>query len=195
MLMVGVVEAQVEAKLRDGGFRCPSCRGVLGPWGFARWRWVRMRRGAPVGLRPRRSRCRACRKTHVLLADLCLLRRQYEVRVIGAAIDARIRGLGYVRTSRALGVPVWTVRAWLRRFSRNAEVIRSHFTRWAFALDPEVGAILPAGSAVRDAVEAIGVASRAWVLRLGPREVWPLVAWLSGGMLLATRGDLFPAVW
>jgi hypothetical protein len=54
--------------------------------------------------------------------------------------------------------------------------------------------ILPAGSLFDDALEAIGVAVRAWVLRLGCRAVWSLVAFLSGGLLLATRGDLFPAV-
>jgi hypothetical protein len=43
-------------------------------------------------------------------------------------------------------------------------------------------------------LEAIGVAVRAWVLRLGSRAVWSLVAFLSGGLLLATRGDLFPSV-
>jgi hypothetical protein len=117
------------------------------------------------------------------------------VELIGAAIEARARGLGYVRIARELSVPVGTVRAWLRRFLRNAEAIRSHFTRWAFALDAELGPIMPAGGSFADALEAIGVAARAWVLRLGrDRGVWGLVAFLSGGVLLATRGDLFPAV-
>jgi hypothetical protein len=125
-----------------------------------------------------------------------LLRRQYEAAVIGAAIVARAAGCcGYRRIARELGVPVRTVRRWLRRFACNAEAIRGHFTRWAFALDPELAPILPAGSLFDDALEAIGVAVRAWVLRLGrDRAVWSLVAFLSGGLLLATRGDLFPAV-
>jgi hypothetical protein len=133
-------------------------------------------------------------RTHVLLPDLCLLRRQYEVAVIGAAIEARARCCGYRRIAVELGVPVRTVRRWLRRFSGNAEAIRAHFTRWAFALDPELSPIAPAGSAFDDALEAIAVTARAWVLRLGGRAVWSLVALLSGGMLLATRGDLFPRV-
>ena len=91
-------------------------------------------------------------------------------------------------------MPVRTVRRWLGRFAGNAEAVRGHFTRWAFALDPELAPILPAGSLFDDALEAIGVAVRAWVLRLGGRAVWSLVAFLSGGLLLATRGDLFPAV-
>ena len=87
-----------------------------------------------------------------------------------------------------------TVRRWLGRFACNAEQVRAHFTRWAFALDPELAPILPAGCLFADALEAIGVAVRAWVLRLGGRAVWSVVALLSGGVLLATRGDLFPAV-
>ena len=91
-------------------------------------------------------------------------------------------------------MPVRTVRRWLARFAANAEVIRAHFTRCAVALDPELGPVLPAGDLFADAVEAIGVAARAWVLRLGHRAVWPVVAFLSGGLLLATRGDLLAPV-
>ncbi|MGH2843255.1 MAG: DUF6431 domain-containing protein [Solirubrobacteraceae bacterium] len=195
MLMVGVVVAEVESELCVGLLSCPLCSGVLAPWGFARERSIRLGGDATVSLRPRRSKCRACARTHVLLPDLCLLRRQYDAAVIGAAIEARARGVGYRRIAVALGVPVRTVRRWLARFGRNAEAIRAHFTRWAFALDAELLPIGPAGGLFVDAVEAIGVAARAWVLRLGrDRAVWRLVAFLSGGLLLATRGDLFPAV-
>lgn len=195
VLMVFAEEAMVEAELVGGGLGCPSCSGVLAPWGFARPRSIRLRGDATVSLRPRRAKCRACMRTHVLLPDLCFLRRQYEAAVIGAVIEARAAGCcGYRRIARELGVPVRTVRRWLRRFAGNAEAIRAHFTRWAFALDPELAPILPAGSLFDDALEAIGVAVRAWVLRLGGRAVWSVVALLSGGMLLATRGDLFPPV-
>ena len=195
VLMVCAEEVMVEAELVGGGLGCPSCSGVLAPWGFARSRSIRLLRNATMSLRPRRSKCRACARTHVVLPDLCLLRRQYEAAVIGAVIEARAAGCcGYRRIAAGLEVPVRTVRRWLGRFAGHAEVIRSHFTRWAFALDPELPAILPAGGVFEDAVEAIGVAARAWVRRLGGRPVWSLVAFLSGWMLLATRGDLFPAV-
>jgi len=195
VLMVFAEEALVEAELVGGGLGCPSCAGVLAPWGFARERSIRLRGDATVSLCPRRSKCRACSCTHVLLPDLCLLRRQYEAAVIGAAIEARAAGYcGYRRIAAELGVPVRTVRRWLGRFAGNAEAIRAHFTRWAFVLDPELAPILPAGSLFDDALEAIGVAVRAWVLRFGCRAVWSLVAFLSGGLLLATRGDLFPSV-
>jgi hypothetical protein len=136
MLMVGVELAIVEGDLVAGRLACPSCERVLGPWGFARGRWIRVRWGEPVALRPRRARCRGCRGTHVLLPDLCLLHRQYEVAVIGAAVEARARGVGYRRIAAELEVPVRTVRRWLARFARNAESIRAHFTWWALALDP-----------------------------------------------------------
>ncbi len=195
MLIVCAEEARVEAELVGGRLGCPSCRGVLAPWGFARERSIRVLGDATVSLRPRRSKCWACSRTHVLLPDLCLLGRQYAAVVIGAAIEARVRRVGYRRIAAELGVPVRTVRRWLGRFAANAEAIRAHFTRWAFALDAELGAILPAGDGFADALEALGVAARSWVLRFGPgRGVWPLAALLSGGLLLATRGDLFPAV-
>jgi hypothetical protein len=195
-LMVCAGEAMVECELVEGRLACPLCAGVLAPWGFARRRSIRLRGEATVSLCPRRSRCRVCSRTHVLLPDLCLLRRQYEVAVIGAAIEARAaRRCGYRRIAAELGVPVRTVRRWLRRFACNAEAIRALFTRWAFALDAELGPIAPAGGLFDDALEAIGVAVRAWGLRFGrDRAVWSLVALLSGGVLLATRGDLFPAV-
>ena len=54
----------------------------------------------------------------------------------------------------------------------------------AVALDPELGAMLPAGSEVADALEAMAVAARAWVLRFGPAEPWQIASRLSVGMLL-----------
>ena len=53
---------------------------------------------------------------------------------------------------------------------------------------------MPAGSGVADALEAIAVAARAWVLRFGPAEPWQIASRLSGGVLLATRIRPFPAV-
>jgi hypothetical protein len=186
MLSVRADGALVEAELVGGRLGCPSCRGVLGPWGHARERVLRCRSGDRV-LRPRRARCRGCLGTHVLLADLALLRRQDEVAVIGEAIEARIAGSGYRRIAAGLGVHVDTVRGWLRRFAERAESIRAYFTRCAVALDLELGPVLAAGSGIADALEAIAVAARAWVLRFGPGDPWRIACRLSGGRLLATR--------
>jgi len=183
-LIVCVEQARVEVELVGGLLSCPSCQGTLGPWGWARERVTR-RFSGDWRWRPRRARCRGCRGTHVLLADVCLMRRQDEVEVIGWAIEAHVAGEGHRPIAGRLGVPVGTVRGWLRRFDQRAEQVWALFTRCAVALDPELGSVLPAGSVVADALEAIGVAGRAWVLRFGPRPVWRIVSRLSAGGLLA----------
>jgi len=124
-----------------------------------------------------------------LLPDLCLLRRRDEVGVIGAAIEASVGGAGHGLIAGRLGVPKDTVRGWLRRFGSRAGQIRAHFTRSAFALDPELGAIGPAGSDAADALQAIGVAVRAWVLRFGPAPVWRIASSLSAGRLLSNTSS------
>jgi len=186
MLIVCAEQALVEAELVGGRLGCPSCRGVLGPWGHARERVLRCW-GGDRRLRPRRARCRGCTGTHVLLPDVALLRRQDGVSVIGAAIEASVAGEGYRRVAARLGVHADTVRGWLARFAARAGLLRAHFTRCAAVLDPELGPVLPAGSVVADALEVIAVAVRAWVLRFGPGDPWRIASRLSGGMLLATR--------
>lgn len=186
MLIVCGEQSLVEAELAAGLLSCPSCRGALGPWGHARGRVLRCRSGDRL-VRPRRGRCRGCLGTHVLLPDLVLLRRQDEIGVIGSAIEASVAGRGYRRIAGGLGVPADTVRGWLRRFAQRAELIRAHFTRCVVMLDPELGAIMPAGGGVADALEAIAIAARAWVLRFGPAGPWQIASRLSGGLLLATR--------
>ena len=193
MLILGVELALVEVELVGGRIGCPSCRAVLAPWGHARERVLRCAAGDRL-LRPRRARCRGCAGTHVLLADVALLRRRDGVAVIGAAIEAHVGGEGHRPIAARLGVPAGTVRGWLRRFAQRAELIRAHFTRSAVALDAEIGALLPAGSGVADALEAVAVAARAWVLRFGPGDPWRITSVLSGGALLGNTSCPFPAV-
>ena len=126
--------------------------------------------------------------------ELALLRRRDEVAVIGAAVEAKAAGEGHRTIAGRWGVPKDTVRGWLRRFAERAEQARAHFTRWAFALDPELGPIWPGGSVVADALEAIAVAVRAWVLRFGPAQEWQVAAVLSGGRLLCNTSCPFPPV-
>ena len=102
-----------------------------------------------------------------------------------------VGGEAYRRIASRLGAYPDTVHGWLRRFTDRAEVIRAHFTRCAVVLDPELGPIVPTGSVVADALEAIAVAGRAWVLRFGPGDPWRIASRLSGGMLLATRTPAF----
>lgn len=191
MLIVCAEPAVVEAELLAGELFCPCCREVLGPWGYGRERVLRCG-GRERRLVPRRARCRACLATHMLLPETSLLRRRDAVWVIGAAIEAHVAGQGYRRIAGRLGVPADTVRGWLARFAGRAVVLRAHFTRCVVVLDSESRPVLPAGDGVADALEAVAVAARAWVLRFGPAGPWPVASRLSGGLLLATRVPAFP---
>ncbi len=192
MLMVGTDAAVVEADLVAGLLVCPPCRGVLGPWGHGRARVLR-RGGVDEEVRPRRSRCRDCARSHVLLAECWLVRRRDDVETIGGAIAENAAGVGHRPIATALGRWPDTVRAWLRAFRVRAEAIRAHFTRWAHALDADLGPIEAAGDAVGDAVEAIGVAGRAAVQRWGPASPWAVASRLSVGALLCnTSAPLSP---
>lgn len=114
--------------------------------------------------------------------------------MIGEAIEAKAAGDGHRRIALRLGVPPWTVRRWLRRFAERAGMIMEHFTRWAHALDVSLGPLGPGGESFVDALEAIGVAARAAVLRLGPRSLWRWAAFASGGVLMANTKCPLPAV-
>lgn len=184
MVMVGTGRAEVERALVSGELACASCRGVLAPWGHARSRSSRGPDGT-VKHRPRRARCSSCRGTHVLLSQAWLLRRADAVSVIGAALEAKAAGAGHRSIAAVLGRPACTVRGWLRRFAARAEQHRAQFTRLLVALDPLAGPLAPRASALADALEAIGAAAAAAVLRLSPVRPWELAARATGGRLLA----------
>lgn len=184
VLIVESDPGRVEADLVAGSVTCPLCEGVLRRWGFARWRTLRGRHG-PVGLRPRRARCRSCGSTHVLLPDGLLVRRVDTAEVIGAALAyAATSGVGHRRVAEYVDRPLSTVGDWLRRFRAVVIRVAAHFAIWAVHLDPMLGPILPAGSILADAVEAVGVAARAASLRLGSRPVWSWASVLTAGRLL-----------
>lgn len=188
MLIVRADPDAVEADLAAGKVACPSCGGGLARWGFARRRELRGETG-PVALRPRRARCRSCRSTHVLLADIALGRRVDVVAVIGSALTVAAVGAGHRTAAKRVARPASTVRGWLRRFRAAAERVAAHFAAWAHRLDPMLGPIRPAGSPVADAVEAIGAAARAASLRLGPRPAWSWASALTIGALLANTSS------
>lgn len=191
MLMVSGDLEQVEIELLAGRLRCPGCADGLGPWGWARCRTVRAAGGAPRRVRPRRARCRGCEGTHVLLGDDLLCRRRDEVAVIGSALVAHAAGDGHRAIAGRLGVPASTVRGWLRRFRSRAAVIAAFFTTWALALAPGSDPPAPTGSVVGDAVEAVGMATRAAVVRFGPAPVWSRAGRLCGGALLSNTSCLW----
>ncbi len=193
MLIVRSDAERVESDLLSETVGCLSCGGVLGGWGFARWRVLRCEAG-PLALRPRRARCRSCRSTHVLLPDTVLARRVDTVAVIGTALTAAAAGVGHRRVAARVGRPPSTVRGWLRRFRSVAARAAVFFAAWAHRLDPLLGPVTPAGSVVADAVEVIGVAARAASLRLGSRPPWSWASALTVGALLANTNTPWLAV-
>ncbi len=192
MLIVDSDPAVVEQALAAGELSCPTCAGSLRPWGFARERALRDH-GVEGRLRVRRSRCRACEKTHVLLPDSCLLRRRDSVSSIGRALLDKVTGKTRAAVAAGLGVPADTVRGWFRRFSRRAEELRARFWAHAHLLDPSLPAIEPAGSAFADALGALGVLMRAATRRLGARPEWAWASVLTGGLLLANTSSPCPS--
>jgi hypothetical protein len=187
VLTVNGDRAVVERQLRDGELACPSCGGVLGGWGNAVTRTVRQPGGDGELVRPRRSRCRACRATHVLLPVQLLCRRADAGVVIGRALEESAAGAGHRRIAGLLGRPVSTVRGWLRALARNAGAVRERFTSLAVSLvtDPPLPA--PAGSPLADAVAAVVAAavSAAMVPGVGVVARWELASAVTRGLLLA----------
>ena len=188
MLTVNGDRDEVERQLAGGELACPSCGGVLGGWGNGRPRPVRMEEGPDAVLVPRRSRCRQCGGTHVLLPAWCLLRRADAATVIGEALEAAAAGAGHRKIAVRLGRAASTVRGWLRRFAGRAEPVRVFFTVLLARVAPDP--VMPAGaaSAVAAAVSAIAGAAMAvterWPL-MGQVPVWAVASAASGGLLLA----------
>jgi len=184
-----VVEAQLLAGLL--GCLVPGCGGVLAPWWYGVERPLVMAGGAAGRVRPRRAICKSCGGTRVLLPDTMLRRRQYAVEVIGTALLHAAAGMPWTRVAVLAGVPFETVRGWLRRFTRRADLVRAWLLGLLDALvdDPA----LPPGVA-GPAAGALGVLAA--LHRQMPAR-WPLVATLSPWQLAArlSRGGLLAPAW
>jgi hypothetical protein len=102
--------------------------------------------------------------------------------VIGEALRLAATGAGHRPIARHLRRPEGTVRRWLRVARRRAGSLRAPggSSRWT-----EPVAVTPADSDLGDAVEAMMLAVRAWVLRFGRDEIgpWERAVWLTGGLL------------
>ena len=101
---------------------------------------------------------------------------------------AKATGAGHRRAAALVGLPVSTVRGWLRRFAANAEQVRVWFTVLAHDLDSMLAPVAPTGTPVGDAVEAVAVAARAVSLRLVPVQPWRFASAASRGRLLSNAG-------
>ncbi|MGH4026768.1 MAG: hypothetical protein ACRDRV_19520 [Pseudonocardiaceae bacterium] len=189
MVTVGLGEADVEWGLASGELRCPACAGVLRPWGWARKRRLRDAQGEGLLLRPRRSRCRSCGLSHVLLPSIALLRWADLVEVIGQALTAMAGGAGARKAAERVGRSVETVRGWMRRFRARTEQLRVFFT--ALLVDTGADPVPPAavGNPVADTISAIvgaaAVARSRWPDVVGEVPFWGFAAAVSHGRLLA----------
>lgn len=185
--MIIVVDlAQAEAELAAGRLSCPHCDGRLTRWAHGRLRRVRMLDGSTRQLEPRRARCRSCRRTQVLLPGWCSPRRGDATEVIGAALLARARGLGWRCVAAELDRPASTVRRWLRSASgARLERLRRRGLECAAMLDQEVLCHLrPTGSATGDALAVLAAAVAAWRRRFHRAvEAWTLIGTFTGGLL------------
>jgi hypothetical protein len=184
MLSIAITAEHLEAALARGSLACPDCSAPFSPWGFARSREVRMRLGTRT-IRPRRACCRGCGATHVLCPSWSVPRRRDGAEVIGEALRRAASGDGHRRIARELDRPPGTVRGWLRAGRSRAESLRACASRLLVAVDHELVAVTPTDSNLGDAVEAIMLAVRAWVLRFGHHGVgpWERAVWLTGGLL------------
>ncbi|WP_128378510.1 DUF6431 domain-containing protein [Streptomyces cavernae] len=167
--------------------RCPDCGAALKPWGRARPRTVRDLGGGLVTARPDRARCTACRRTHVVLDAGLLPRRAYTVAFLGQALAGAARGHGHRQIAAELGAPEGTVRGWLRRARRTAEELRWIGVQAVVVLDPDALPTADRGDPLAHAIEALVAAAVAARRRFGhgPREIWPRIALLTRGRLLA----------
>jgi len=193
MLTVSADPVVVESQLSAGVVWC-GCAGVLAPWGHARERTV-VGGDRFVRVRPRRGRCRACRVTHVLLPAGMLLRRGYGVEVIGRVLELAALGVAARRVALMLTLARSTVRGWLERFRRRAELLRGHFTGWLLWLAPSASRLDPVQGAVADAVAALAAAGGVAVGALDVDSVWQFAALATGGRLLCNTSSPFPAPW
>ena len=186
-MLIVLDPAGAAGDLRASEICGPSCTsGRLRPWGYARTRVLRGLRGARVSVRPRRARCRSCTATHVLLPAEVAPRRADTVEVVVTALLAHHAGSGYRAIAADLHVPADTVRSWLRRITGRAEWLRQTATVWAYERDPMLPPILPTGSLLGDALQALGVAVSAHRRRLGFKaSPWQILTMVAGGRLLA----------
>jgi hypothetical protein len=156
-------------------------------------RVVRLAGDAGWRFRPRRAVCAGCGRTHVLLPAGVLVRRADAAVVIGEALALAAAGLGHRKIADRLGRAAGTVRGWLRRFVARAGRLRPVFTALACALVPDPPLPGPAGSALADAVAAVGAAAgaaaRRWPGAALALSAWDLASAVTGGLLLHPGWD------
>ena len=188
MVTVRGSAGSVESRLTAGLLRCPCCGGRLARWGHARRRLVAMGSGWEE-FWPRRSRCRGCGRTHVLLPADLWSRRRYGAAVIMTVLVLAARAAAAGRAvarpwAAAPGggrrlVPASTAHAWRSRFAGRAGVLRGSLARLLPLVSEAEAArpLVPSGSPGGDCL-AVLEAVTAGLARLGLWPRWRLMRWL-----------------
>jgi transposase len=186
--MIGIVQpVQAEADLAAGRLGCPGCGGVLRRWGHGRARQVRDHRSMTLTVRPRRARCQDCGSTQVLLPCAVLPRRADTTAVIGTALLASARGVGYRRIAADFARPVSTVRRWVRSVrGQHTEWLRARGIAWLHQVDREVIATLKAApTRLDEALSTLAAAALSVRAHLTPYvPPWTLIGRFTHGRLL-----------
>ena len=119
-----------------------------------------------------------------MLPVSALLRRADTAAVIVSALAAKARcGFGFRRIAADLGRPGETVRGWLRCFAERAEAVRSMFTVWLRAVDPDPVMPDAAGGVFADAVTVIA----AVVAAIRRRFLLPMVSLAQAAVAVLTE--------
>jgi hypothetical protein len=178
---------RVEADLARGSIACPRCAGSLRPWSWAPARRIRQLDGSTILVRPRRARCVSCGSTQVLLPASCLPRCSDATEVVGAALVAKARGLGYRSIAAELHRPPATVRRWLRRVrGTHLQWLRRQGVEHTAELDPDLLNDLPVETSdLAHALTALAASVHAWRRRFNRHaKAWTLIGVFTRGRLL-----------
>lgn len=213
-----VAVAWLNLVLAAGWLRCPGCRGELGPWGHARprriryglapdgWSGRRSVRWRSVLVVPRRTRCRWCGRTHVLLPDGLLSRRAYSGSTVFAVLRLRDRGLSWAAIAARSGVPASTGWSWWHRMAGHAPSVRQVLAelagRLGWAVPPvtaSVGGVLRLLDRVAERLTAVltpaGSTGGTGGTGVDGVAAYQAGSHLSDGLLLAPTCGLTASVW
>ena len=117
-----------------------------------------------------------------------LPRRGYGLDVIGTALLGAARGHGHRALAAQLAVPAATARSWLRRARTNSETLRQLGVQTVVGLDPELLPTRVGSDTLSEALAPLAAAALAVIRRVGGHQeadLWPVIAVLTGGRLLA----------
>jgi hypothetical protein len=131
--------------------------------------------------------------THVLLPTRLFARRAYAGAVIWACVLARACGAKLASIAGRARIPVSTVTGWLGRIGDRARLLRQVLMGVLLGVDAHARQVVPAGSALGDAVAVLAAVTAA-VRRRGGRLATltdqEIVSHLTRGLLLAPSLDL-----